>query len=216
MSSVHLTHSLDKTSLQIPTSTWYAGIDEAGRGAWAGPLCVGMVIRHRDQLFLSISPEINDSKQLKANRRTELSRLIRITSTWWDRQWASPIDIDAGNINISTKDSINQMLDRVPNKIARDLTLLIDGNFNFSFSLPTRYIIKGDEKITLISEASILAKERRDLLMSRMQLYYPRFNFSQHKGYGTKLHKEELQKYGPQRIHRKSYRPVQELMQGVG
>jgi ribonuclease HII len=178
------------------------GVDEAGRGPWAGPVCAAAVI---------LDPErpvdgLNDSKKLTEKRRLALDILIRDRACAFGIGWASPAEIDVLNIRQATHLAMHRAvsaLSVLPTEIQ------IDGNdVPAGLPCPAIAIVKGDGKIAEISAASILAKTARDRLMTEMDTTWPGYGFSAHKGYGVPLHMEALARLGPCPIHRMSFRPV--------
>lgn len=179
------------------------GIDEAGRGPWAGPVTAGAVILGEDHGIAGLT----DSKKLSEKKRYALEPEIKQKAAAWGLGWASPQEIDQLNIRQATHLAMRRAvaaLSLKPNYA------LVDGN-----DLPTglgcrgEAIIKGDLKEPCISAASILAKTARDRLLVEMDETYPGYGFAGHKGYGTAAHAAALQELGPCPIHRMSFAPVQ-------
>lgn len=175
-----------------------AGVDEAGRGPLAGPVCAGAVI-----LPPGLTIEgLNDSKKLSPKKRDILYETIKEKALAWSVAFVEPSVIDEINIRQAThqamQDAVNQL------KIPADY-LLIDGNDHIPFSVPSEYIIKGDAKVQSIAAASIMAKVSRDRYMIKLDEIYPGYGFAKHKGYGTALHRQCIQKLGVCPIHRKTY-----------
>lgn len=193
--------------LKIEQSLWnqnikyIAGIDEAGRGPWVGPVCAAAVIFDQNTHL----PEINDSKKLTETKREELFTLICEKSLCYGIGFSSAEEIDEINILQATFKAMKQALSQLSIKPNH---LLIDGNKRLKTNIPETPVIKGDSLSQSIAAASILAKVSRDRLMIDLEKKYPQFQFSKHKGYGTKQHQEELKKYGPIPEHRKSFKPV--------
>jgi len=185
-----------------------AGADEAGRGSLAGPVAaaivavkLGTVPNFRD------CPQIKDSKMLSANQREKIFKRIRQEpKIKWKVSFIWPSVIDRINILQATKLAWKRCLKKLD--FQPDF-LFIDGNQGIEkLKIEQQIVIKGDQKIFLVSLASIIAKVSRDKLMERLSIKYPEYNFSQHKGYGTKLHLKNLKKFGPCAIHRKSFKPI--------
>lgn len=196
------------------------GIDEAGRGPWAGPVAVGLVILNSEQENYLVSRGINDSKKLTEKKREAFVPLILEHSLYAKVKFLHAIDIDKLGIYESTIYLIKEMAkDPVLHKFQDNeekLLICIDGVFpNLELLdihnkiIPHECIIKGDEKVPAISAASILAKVRRDAYMKKLKEKYPQYQFEKHKGYGTKLHSEMLKNYGICDEHRKSFKPIQ-------
>ena len=184
-----------------------AGVDEAGRGPWAGPVVAACVILKDD---IRIFDEIKDSKQLSEKRREEFYDLIKQNSVYGIGV-ASNREIDRLGIVKATELAIKRALDHMPEKPS---FLLIDGKDSFDLPIKYKTIVNGDQKVKSISAASILAKVWRDRYMRLVSDMYPLYGFEKHKGYGTKLHLENLKAYGPCEIHRFSFKPIKEVQNG--
>ena len=181
------------------------GVDEAGRGPLAGPVVAAAVILPKSFK----SEEINDSKQLSEKKREALFNLIKEKALAYGIAFVSADDIDKYNIREATKIAMKQAIDQIG--IPYQL-ILTDAMPLADTKAPVVDIIKGDAKCLNIAAASILAKVSRDRYMKELEKEYPNFSFSIHKGYGTKLHMEELEKNGPiEHIHRKSFAPVRKF-----
>jgi ribonuclease HII len=190
-----------------------AGIDEAGRGALAGPLCVGMVIYDRSFIasLEGALPGINDSKKLDHRRRLKALETIRGKALLHSSLLVSHRLIDRLNINGATEYAINKLLARAP---VRPDIVILDGKFNFDAPVPIRSIIKGDQKSISIASASIVAKVRRDGILDRFDALYPGYHFARNKGYGTGGHMRAIDESGITPVHRKSYEPVKSRLTG--
>lgn len=174
------------------------GIDEAGRGPLAGPVCAAAVIL---PFGLEI-PGLNDSKKLTDQKRRELYDVITEKAVAYGIAFASEKEIDEINILQATFLAMNRafsQLQTVPQ------LALVDGNRDPKLPVDTRLIVKGDSLSANIAAASILAKVTRDRLMEQFAEQYPQYGFEIHKGYGTKRHYEALTQYGPCEIHRMSF-----------
>ena len=174
------------------------GVDEAGRGPLAGPVCAAAVILPP---HLQI-PGLNDSKKLSDKRRRELFPEICKQALAYGIAFATEGEIDEINILQATFLAMERALSQL--KVRPDL-VLIDGNRQKDFGLPVRTVVHGDSLSANIAAASILAKVTRDNLMLEMAERYPQYGFDIHKGYGTKAHYEALRTYGPCPIHRKTF-----------
>jgi len=181
-----------------------AGVDEAGRGPWAGPVVAACVILKSDIPFLD---EIKDSKQLTEKKREELYEAVRANSIY-GIGFASSKEIDRLGIVKATELAIKRAIEHMPEK---PTFLLIDGRDKFELPIRFKSIVGGDEKVKLISAASILAKVWRDRYMRLMDDIYPQYGFKKNKGYGTKEHFEALREFGACEIHRMSFRPVKRI-----
>jgi ribonuclease HII len=182
--------------------TRIAGIDEAGRGALAGPVVAAAVIlpekfRHK---------KLNDSKQLLPELRQEIyHELVRRDDTKWAIGIVDSVEIDAINILRATHKAMRLALDALN---ALPDHVLIDGLPVLPFPLPQTALIDGDCVSLSIAAASVIAKVTRDTMMREFCARFPEYCFSQHKGYGTELHLLKLHEHGPCPIHRRSFEPV--------
>ena len=174
------------------------GVDEAGRGPLAGPVCAAAVILPE---HLEI-PGLTDSKKLSDKKRRELFPIIQEQAVAYGIGLASEAEIDEINILQATFLAMRRALDQLP---VRPEIALIDGNRETDFGLPVKTVVKGDSLSANIAAASVLAKVTRDNFMVEMAETYPQYGFEIHKGYGTKAHYEALRQYGPCPIHRKTF-----------
>lgn len=186
-------NSLDETgTMRI------CGVDEAGRGPLAGPVCAGAVIL---PWGLEI-PGLTDSKKLSDKKRRELAPLIREQALAWAVAFASVEEIEEHNILRATFLAMERAIKALG---IRPELALIDGNRAGDFGLPAKTIVKGDSLSANIAAASVLAKVARDDVCVELGREYPQYGFEIHKGYGTKAHYEALQKFGPCPVHRQSF-----------
>lgn len=174
------------------------GVDEAGRGPLAGPVCAAAVILP-DHLDL---PGLNDSKKLSDKKRRELFPLIKEHAVAYGIGMATHEEIDGINILQATYLAMERAIAQLEGKA--DLAL-VDGNRAKDFGLPVKTVVKGDSLSASIAAASILAKVTRDDLMERLAEEYPGYGFEIHKGYGTKAHYAALTELGPSAIHRRTF-----------
>ena len=174
------------------------GIDEAGRGPLAGPVCAAAVILP-EHLKL---PGLTDSKKLTDKKRREFFPIIKEQALAYGIGLASEQEIDEINILQATFLAMQRALDQL--KIKPELAL-IDGNREKDFGIPVKTVVKGDSLSLNIAAASVLAKVTRDDLMVQMAEQYPEYGFDIHKGYGTKAHYAALTEHGPSAIHRKTF-----------
>lgn len=178
------------------------GCDEAGAGPLAGPLYAAAVILP-DGLEL---PFLNDSKQVTEKRRTVLFDQIREQALAWAVVSISPEEIDELDILNARMKAMQMAIDAL--SVQPDFAL-IDGNRDHgsrcAIITPHELVVKGDSRSASIAAASILAKVSRDRYMEEIDALYPQYRFAKHKGYGTKLHTEMLDQYGPSPIHRRSF-----------
>lgn len=174
------------------------GVDEAGRGPLAGPVCAAAVILPQNCEI----PGLNDSKKLTEKKREALFDVICAAAVSYGIAFATVEEIEEYNILNATFMAMNRaiaMLDPEPE------LALIDGNRNTGIQIPSRCVIGGDGKCADIAAASVLAKVTRDRYMLQMAELYPQYGFEKHKGYGTKAHYEAIRAYGPSPIHRPSF-----------
>ena len=189
-----------------------AGVDEVGRGALAGPLALGMVI-YDSSFFLEsnhdLFTEIKDSKQLSPAKRKKACKTIEKYSKTAVTVHVSHNIIDRLNINGATEYAVIELL---RNSTPVPDIVIMDGSFSFDINIPFIPLIKGDTRSISIASSSIVAKVKRDSLMERVDLIFPEYGFVNNKGYGTKIHREAIFKYGPLPIHRKTYEPVKGII----
>lgn len=184
------------------------GIDEAGRGPIAGPLSIALV-HFPSEIFSLVSQgkilaDLNDSKKISEKRREKLYKELYSLPVLISHLFFHAHAIDAKGMNWCIITGIQNLVQKAG---LQNPFLLIDGNYNF---FPKNFysyksIVKGDEKIISIASASIIAKVKRDRFMKKINFFYPHFQFSVHKGYGTKLHYELIQRYGISPLHRKTF-----------
>lgn len=175
-----------------------AGIDEAGRGPLAGSVYAAAVILPEDAFI----PGLNDSKKLSEKKREELFDIICKSAIAYSIQSVDEKIIDEINILNATFLAMNRAVETL--EVPADFAL-IDGNCIQGMKTPHETIVKGDAKSISIAAASILAKVSRDRYIVKLAQIYPQYGFEKHKGYGTKAHTEEILKYGPCPIHRRTF-----------
>ena len=188
--------------------TLVAGIDEAGRGALAGPVAAASVILPPREEILPILSGVLDSKQLTPSVREGLRRLIESNSRTWGVGFASQTEIDQTGIVNATRLAIQRALDKMdldPQHLLIDYLVLPDN------PIPQTRLTKGDARSLSIAAASILAKTHRDALMISLADEYPAYNFKANKGYGTAQHREIIQTKGPCHLHRMTFAPIREI-----
>ena len=182
------------------------GVDEAGRGPWAGPVTAAAVILDPNAPIAGLT----DSKKISEKKRFALEPEIKQKAAYWCVAHAQPDEIDTLNIREATFLAMQRAIAGLGVTPGR---ILIDGNaLPKDLPAPGEAIIKGDLKEPAISAASILAKTERDRLMVEYDAAYPQFGFAGHKGYGTAAHADALQRLGPCPIHRTSFAPVRRAM----
>lgn len=184
-----------------------AGVDEAGRGALAGPLCIGLVIFPAD--IIPYPPVdlsfIQDSKKLTARRRESALEKIEELALVALSTFVEPGLIDALNINQATLYAIEKAVESLA---VKPEIILLDGNFSFNTQLPLKSVVRGDSLSLSIAAASIVAKVQRDRYMSCLADNYPHYGFEKNMGYGTAYHRNAIRDFGPAQCHRFSYEPM--------
>lgn len=187
-----------------------AGVDEAGRGAWAGSLFVAMVIfpPHIIRSAPLILNGIEDSKKLSPKKRESLFSTVTDSALFWTSAEIEAPVIDAIGLSAATCRAIENCIQNCETRIDY---LLLDGKFNFGIGFPCECRPKADSLSYSVAAASIVAKVLRDRQMCELAHLYPEYGFDAHKGYGTALHHNALKQYGPCPIHRRSYAPLRNL-----
>lgn len=179
-----------------------AGLDEAGRGPWAGPVvCAAVILKKRARL-----PGIRDSKLLSRKMREKYSERIK-RNAWYGIGMAEAREIDIFGLIPACEKAFRRALRKLAISKKPDF-LLIDGQDRLRFSYPCKFLVKGDRKVKSIAAASILAKVTRDRMMDHYAHKFPLYRFDSHKGYGTQLHQNLLKLFGPCPIHRRTFEPV--------
>jgi len=182
-----------------------AGIDEAGRGPWAGPVVAAAVILPAEYDLAGLT----DSKKLTALKRERLFVDIKACAVSYGIGEASVEEIDSRNILQATFLAMYRAVNQLSVKPEQ---LLIDGRDTIDVGIPCEAVIRGDSKVDAIAAASILAKVTRDNFMIELGNDFPTYGFAKHKGYGTPEHAKALSEHGPCAHHRKSFKPVQYAM----
>jgi ribonuclease HII len=182
------------------------GIDEAGRGPLAGPVCAAAVILPDD-----FSCEyLNDSKKLTPAMREKAGEVIRSDALAWGIGWASHTEIDEINILqaslLAMKRAFEEMVQKCAFPLPADISAIVDGLNAPPVSIPCIPMVKADAQIREVMAASILAKTARDSYMAEMAKLYPQYGYEKHKGYPTPAHRAAIHKYGPSPIQRMSFR----------
>ena len=183
------------------------GVDEAGRGPWAGPVSAGAVILNPDDLPAGI----DDSKALTHARREALEIEIKANALAWGVGFASVEEIDRLNILQATGLAMCRAVEALS---VQPVAALVDGNYRFELPCPIQTVVKGDSLSLSIAAASILAKTARDRLMVELDAEYPRYGFAGHKGYNAPMHSAALKALGPCPAHRRSWAPIRALLEG--
>jgi ribonuclease HII len=197
--------SVDPGEVIVHDIVYVCGVDEAGRGPLAGPVCAAAVILDPANTIQGLA----DSKKLSESQRDRLAITIRERALSWSVAYAEVEEIDLLNILQATLLAMRRAvlaLDIKPHQV------LVDGLYCPQTGIPSQAIVKGDNKIAAISAASILAKTSRDKLMQELHERYPNYRFDSHKGYPTAAHLAALREYGVSPVHRKSFGPVSALL----
>jgi ribonuclease HII len=188
------------------TEILICGVDEAGRGPLAGPVCAAAVILDSSRPIGGLA----DSKKLSERQRDLLAPLIRERALAWCVAYASVEEIDELNILQATLLAMRRAVEGLQVRPAR---MMVDGLYCPQVDIPGEAIVKGDSKVAAISAASILAKTSRDELMLKLHEQYPQYGFDGHKGYPTAAHVAALRLHGVSAVHRRSFKPVRDLLQ---
>lgn len=180
------------------------GIDEVGRGCWAGPLVAGAVLLRTDVHGLK------DSKKLSRAQREQLAKLISSSGAEMCLGWVSAAEIDA----IGLTQAVRLAMERALQAITAEYDeVIVDGNFNFLEHLPkTKAVIKADDSVPAVSAASIVAKVARDNYMAEQAVRFAGYGFEKHVGYGTAAHLAALNELGITQLHRTSFKPIRALL----
>ncbi len=185
------------------------GVDEAGRGPWAGPVCAGAVIL--DTNPRKVPKGLDDSKKLNAKTREELEIQIKAKAVAWGVGFASVSEIASLNILHATGLAMCRAIEAMA---VQPTHALVDGNYRFKLPCEVKTVVGGDAKSKSIAAASILAKVARDRLMTEMDAVYPGYGFAGHKGYRAQVHADALLSLGPCEIHRRAWGPVKLALMG--
>jgi len=202
----------ERSSLREEKKLWKKGykrvacLDEAGRGALAGPVVAGAVILIQNTKYKLQNTKLKDSKQLSAQQREKFHQILtNHPAIKWGIGRVSERVIDKINILEATKLAMEKAIRKLNKK--PDF-LILDGNFKINSEIPQKSIVKADEKVFSCASASIIAKVTRDRIMQKQAKKYSQYGFDKHKGYPTKYHRQMLKKYGPCKIHRKTFAPL--------
>lgn len=189
----------------MPDLVLVCGVDEAGRGPLAGPVSAAAVILDPEHSIAGLA----DSKKLSEKQRDRLAPVIRERALAWAVAHAEVEEIDRLNILQAT---LLAMRRAVLALHIQPQQVLVDGLHCPQTGIPSQAIVRGDSKVAAISAASILAKTARDALMLQLHEQYPHYGFAEHKGYPTAAHLAALRVHGVSAVHRRSFRPVRELL----
>ncbi|MDH5505650.1 MAG: ribonuclease HII [Anaerolineae bacterium] len=204
-----------RPDLSLERGLWQAGVariagmDEAGRGALAGPVCAAAVIFPAEPELFNTLFGVNDSKKMTAQQRDSWAATIQETALACSVAFASSLEIDQIGIVPATHLAMQRALTTL--RFSPD-HLLIDALLLSEVSLPQTSLLKGDARSLSIAAASILAKTSRDNHMRELDRQYPRYGFAKHKGYGTAFHRAAMKKWGPCPIHRITFAPLREML----
>ena len=194
-----------ETALALRVGGLVCGVDEAGRGPWAGPVSAGAVILNPDD----IPGGLNDSKALSEKKRDDLAPIIKAKALAWGVGFASVEEIEALNILGATGLAMCRAIDAM---MLTPVAALVDGNYRFKLPCDVETVVKGDSLSLSIAAASILAKTARDRLMIELDVTYPGYGFASHKGYAAPAHIAALERLGPCPAHRPSWAPIRALL----
>lgn len=177
------------------------GIDEVGRGCWAGPVVAGAVLLH------SPIQGLRDSKKLTRLARERLDAEIRLRALAYGIGWVEPAEVDAWGLTEAVRVAMHRAFEAITGPYER---IVIDGNHNFFADVPkSEAVIAADNIVPAVSAASIIAKVARDRFMADMSLQHPGYGFEKHVGYGTAAHRAAMKLQGLCDLHRRSFKPVQ-------
>ncbi|MEA3340602.1 MAG: ribonuclease HII [Chloroflexota bacterium] len=203
----------EELALVAAGHTRVAGIDEAGRGSWAGPVCAAAVVLPLNLPNLTdLLTGVRDSKLLSPARREALLPLIQETAEAVGVGWGSPAEVDEIGIAPATRQAMARAVAGLDGQVD---ALLIDYVRLPELDLPQHSLPKADVHCLSVAAASIVAKVTRDRLMIALDADFPGYGFARHKGYGTRQHREALARLGPSPIHRMSWRPTCSIIKGV-
>ena len=188
-----------------------AGLDEAGRGCWAGPVVAAAIILPANQEIQNKLSGVRDSKQMTARQRSYWAEEIKHEAYCFSVGFSSHEEIDAQGIVAATRQAMMRALERLK---AQPQFLLLDYILLPCMDLPQLALVKGDGRVLSIAAASILAKTCRDAWMANMEVQYPGYGFARNKGYGTSQHRASLERKGICPIHRCSFAPIREQLSG--
>jgi ribonuclease HII len=205
----HLRH---ENALWANGSLWVAGLDEAGRGALAGPVAAAAVILPQISTIIVELEGVRDSKKMTPNQRESWAQIIQSTAVTYGVGLASTEEIDHFGIIPATRLAMSRAISELA--ICPDC-LLLDYLHLPEVPIAQISLVKGDMRSLSIAAASILAKTERDAVLLTLDEDYPGYGFAKHKGYGTKSHQEALQRLGPSPIHRMSFAPLRNLAANI-
>ena len=192
-------------AVSVTITPMIIGVDEVGRGCWAGPVVAGAVLLSQEITGLK------DSKKLTKRQREAFAERIVASKAQIGLGWVSPAEVDS----LGLTRAVQLAMERAVLQISAPYEeVIIDGNLNFLAHLPkTRSLIKADDTVPAVSAARIVAKVARDNYMAGLAKQYPGYGFEAHVGYGTAAHLASLHKLGVSEVHRKSFKPIRALLQ---
>jgi ribonuclease HII len=198
---------LEEYALRAAGYARVAGVDEVGRGAWAGPVCAAAVVLplHRPDLAERLAG-VRDSKQMSPAQREQYVLAIQQVAEAIGVGWAWPEEVDALGIVPATRQA---MARAIANLQGQADALVVDAMQLPEIALPQRVLVKADVRCLSVAAASVVAKVARDWLMVALEQVFPGYGFARHKGYGTAEHRAALLRLGPSALHRRSWRPLQ-------
>jgi ribonuclease HII len=185
-----------------------AGLDEAGRGCWAGPVYAAAVILTADKKTLNELSGVRDSKQMTPGQRTHWAEIIKTEALCFGVGFSTHDEIDESGIVAATRQAMLRALDDLG---IQPQFLLLDYMLLPSIDLPQMSLVRGDGQVLSIAAASILAKTSRDEWMMNLDEQYPGYGFARHKGYGTPQHRQSLNRMGISTVHRRSFAPIRQM-----
>ncbi len=191
----------------------YVGIDEVGRGCWAGPLVAGAVILPPEFCLADCPVVLRDSKKMSKKQRAVTASYIEVNALAVGLGWVTPAEVDAVGLTAA----VRLAMERAYAVITLECDeIIIDGAINYFATNPkARALIKADDSVPAVSAASIVAKVARDAYMASLGAEYAGYGFETHVGYGTAVHSAALKTLGVSNIHRLSYKPIQQFI-GAG
>jgi len=201
----------EKPTLDYERQLWdegfhvVAGLDEAGRGAWAGPVFAAAIVLPRDERVIRLLDGVRDSKRMTARQRNEYLGCIKSIAIAWTIASATNRDIDEIGIVPATCLAMQRAIDEL---VYEPAYLLVDYVQIHDCACPQLSLAKGDCRSLSIAAASVLAKTARDAFMIKIDQQYPAYGFAQHKGYGTAQHRTAIDIHGPCAIHRMTFKPL--------
>lgn len=213
-------YRIEQAALDAAGEGYIIGVDEAGRGPWAGPVCAASFWIHPDYLG-GLPAGLTDSKKLKPTQRDEIETQLLSQPHYYNAQYGTVADIDEIGILQATflamKKAVDglaqQLLDHDPLHYGKITAILIDGNLVPPLDYPAQPVIKGDSLSLSIAAASIIAKQTRDRLMAEYHHHYPAYGWLTNQGYGTKAHQQALADFGITEHHRRSFAPIRKLLE---